>query len=503
MLVLWTVALACLMGCVAMAVELGNLAQSRQHAENAVQAAVLAAVPDLATLYPGGPGVAATQEQLAVNDAESYLMSNFSSLTTADFATGCAGVLPSSIYIWPGADCFGFFNPQTASLDQSNPNAMAIALPVQFVKYSFGRAVGQSGQSVSGLAYASIKMAESGGGLPFSYVNTAPDGLECLKSGSGNKAGVCKGFTTGSGDFGAVNSPRYRIFPGASNAGGNNPVTETNLVLGIDHALNIAPSSDPTVQICDSNGAPPSCTAYNDSLATYDLANWVSPQTGQTQTDITPPLFTGGVTTPDGSCTLTPRLNHPDGFVGTSSCSADDPTTGPSAPYLSASHGDTYGSTYLLNGVHISKYLNATGQQDASSCTPLLPAGVNASNSAIDATGTGGTNVWSAYDTCFSTVLQNLDDNTAIFSATIEQSPRFGIVPLVTPTNGTNAEQITDFEGVYIDLTSGTSSKVSSILAWVFPLSNIEATPGSGSGSTSYVGGPYVVNLCSLSAGNC
>jgi hypothetical protein len=504
-MVIWALSLTALASFVGMAIDLGNIAGTKQHTESAAANAALAAVIDLAPLYPAssgskaGPGIAAVQEALAVSDAETYLTANYSSLAGANFASGCAGALPSSVYRWPSSNCFGFFNPEDPSLNQTNPTAIAVAVPTQQVHYTFGRAGGLTTQAVSGLAYASLKSEDSGYALPMSYSAGGPTGLECLKTGSGNKAGICTGFATGSGDFGVINSPRYTIFPGSATSGGNNSVIETDADIGIDHLLNSFQLGD--AAICDATSIINPCTADN-AVAPYDTANYANVQTGQTITILAPPLMTGHLVTPDGSCTLGPRFNHPDGFVATSSCAWDNPTVGPTSPRLSASNGDTFGSSYPLNGVQVSAYLNANGRSLTSSCAGMLPAGDTASNTAVDAGGTGSGNVWTNYDSCVSAILE-AGVSTPIFSANIEQSPRFGVIPLIDSATGTAPVEITGFLGTYIDLVSGSNNKVDAIRAWLFPLSAIDLSAGSGGGLTNYAGGPYVVNLCSFAAGNC
>jgi hypothetical protein len=132
----------------------------------------------------------------------------------------------------------------------------------------------------------------------------------------------------------------------------------------------------------------------------------------------------------------------------------------------------------------------------------MLPAGDTASNTAVDAGGTGSGNVWTNYDSCVSAILE-AGVSTPIFSANIEQSPRFGVIPLIDSATGTAPVEITGFLGTYIDLVSGSNNKVDAIRAWLFPLSAIDLSAGSGGGLTNYAGGPYVVNLCSFAAGNC
>jgi len=533
-LVIFAVALVGLMAFSALAIDLGNISQTKGHSETAVQDAVLSAVPNLAPLYVGNPAIPppspVLHESTAANVAEQYLIDNYSSLTTGDFtsATACAGLLPTTIYflsagldpLFPnGSDCFGFFDPAdpaNLALDATNPTGMAVAIPTQYVNYTLGRASGLTKQAVASVAYASVQTADSNYGLPFGYVTGGASGLQCLKTGSGRSAANCTGFTTGSGTFGVLDSPRYTIYPGTNtSSGANNLVIETDIALGIDHHLTCLSSStctsNPAPEICDANLGPPNCPSYNN-VSPYDNANWAAVMTGVTINGLAPSLFQGGFTSPDTTCAFTPqlaRLAHPDGFVATGNCATDNNSAaaaGPTGPFLNPSYptpGDVpSGSATSLNGVHISKYLDANGLAVTSACTP--PAG-GASKVAIDAM-SGGTYEWATYDTCLSSII-TLGVSGPIFSASIEQSPRFGIVPLLAPGSGSgiNARQVTGFEGVYLDLAYISSSKkdVTALLAWVFPLNMIESTSSSGLGSLDYKGGPWIADLCSFSAGNC
>ncbi len=490
-LVLSAVALTVIMALVALSVDLGNLAQAKQHARNAAEDAVLAGVVDLAPLGPGGGGNVATQEAAAVSDAESYLLDNYH-IASPDWDS--CGSFPAGISAYPGANCFGFF----AAGGSAAPNGMAVQVPPQSVATTFGRAIGVRSEELGARAYASIETAQSSYVLPFAYSAGGGTGLQCLKTGSGNAAGGCTGFTTGSGKFGSIDSPRYVIFPGTGSSSGNNPTAQTDMVLGLDHPLDQDVAG--ATEVCDAAGPPPNCPAYND-VAPYTGGNYVAPATGQAASDLDG-LFEP-VTSPDGSCTFAPRLDHPDGFVATSSCSADQGAasgnppndTGLGVPLLS---NDTFGSSYDLNGQQVSAFLDGNGEAFSTSCADLSP-GVG---TPIDAM-SKGTYAWSAYDACLSGLLQSYDPSVSgpIFASSIESSPRFGIVPLVSSSSGKNAEAITGFEGVYLDLMFGKGGKVESLLAWVFPLGAIEggSTTGQGTGG-AYLGGQYVTNLCSYTS---
>src|SRR5579863_5661351 len=304
-LVTFVIALVALLAFTAMAVDLGNIGQTKEHTQTAVQDAVLSAVANLATLCDTCTGTASTQEQDAVNVAENYLIYNYTSLTAADFtSTSCAGEIPATIYTWPTSDCFGFFDPTNSANDATHPTAMAVAIPTRVVNYTFGHAAGLTNQGVSSVAYALLEPAVGRGGFPFSYATGSGTGSTCIKTSNNGNNSPCSGFTTGSGNFGVINSPRYEIFPCTDTMSGqctsNSTIIQTDMVLGIDHGLNVWPNGPSgSTLYCDQLTSSGACPNYNGSGAsTYNWANEVVPQTGGTTADLTPSLFNGGVSAP-------------------------------------------------------------------------------------------------------------------------------------------------------------------------------------------------------------
>src|SRR5579862_8964827 len=169
-LLVFVIAIVALMAFTAMAVDLGNIEQTKEHTQTAVQDAALSAVSDLAY---GSSGFAASQESTAVTDAETYLVDNYS-ISQANFSSpGCPGALPPGVTTWAGpspaaTNCIGFFNPNGGS----NPTAIAVAIPTQSVRYTFGHAAGLIQQGVSSIAYAELRPPSGTGGLPFGFPST-------------------------------------------------------------------------------------------------------------------------------------------------------------------------------------------------------------------------------------------------------------------------------------------------------------------------------------------
>jgi hypothetical protein len=378
-----------------------------------------------------------------------------------------------------------------------------VVVPSRTTNYTLGKVGGLTNQKVSAVAEASVQNPGAGFLLPFGYDGSGA-GLQCLKTGSGNKAAGCTGFAIGSGNFGILASPRYRIFPGSANGGGQDPYIMADIDLGIDHSLQ--PYLSGSVY-CDADGGPPSCPGYNNK-APYTDGNYAATQPGQVLNDPGPGLFSGGFTV-NGCLISVPRLAHPDGFLATGSCGQANDNSGPSGPPLLPA--DTFGSlSPNLNGSHITRYLiGGTLSALWSSCYQGKGPAGSTPNPLADPIDKqiGGTNVWTGSlpteDGCLSTAMQAKLDTTPIFTSAIAGSPRFGIVPVVNPANGRKGTPINGFEGVFLDSASGMGGKVDAITAWVFPLNWIQPGQVNGGGNGTFSGGAYVANLCSLPAANC
>jgi hypothetical protein len=508
-LVIWVFAVVSILLFAALAIDLGNIVQTKQHAQDAADNAAISAVVDLAPIATGASAPA--QEDVAVTDAESYVESNYSSIASSDWTgSACPNALPPQVSASRDTNCIGFFNPTDPSKNLTTPTGIAVAIPTQSVRYTFGRAGGLKAQGISALATASLQQSNASYLLPFGYADGSGNGLQCLKTGSGNKAAGCTGFAIGSGQFGVLNSPRYRVFPGSAPGGGQNPFLMADIDLGVDHILTVAPAGGGG-EVCDAVGTPPNCLAYNNTPP-YNNANYAAPQPGQTLNDPGPGLFNADQNSfsVDGCTISTPRLAHPDRFQATGDCTQANPTSGPTGPMLNSA--DTFGSSAALNGVHVTRYMiGGPNNPLFTSCYAAKgPGGTTPDPGAnpIDATdAASGQNVWAGSatteDGCLSAALAGMNTSSApIFTADMVSSPRFGIVPVVASGHGRSAQAITGFLGVFLDMAFGNGNKVDAIQAWVFPLNLIQGGTGD-PGLGTYTGAPPVANLCSLRAGNC
>lgn len=509
-LVIFAVSLTLLLVLTALGVDLGNMSQTKEHTATAAQDAALSAVGQLAPLV-NNTGSLTLYEADAVSAVNTYITSyNYPSVTVSDLSHCTKDPFPNGVQQYASEDCIGFF-PAT------DPTGIAVDVPHN-VQYTFGQAAGLTSQVVSTIAYASIQTPANGYILPFGVAaGGVGGGLSCIKDSNGGSP--CAGNPNGPGLFAVLNSPRYSIFPGSANSGGNDAIIEEDLALGIDHALRAYVPPAPVT--CDAVPPQAGCTAYNDT-APYNQANAVMGQTGQTITDVGAGLFTGFA----NGYNFAPRLNHPDGFVAMSTSQASaDPSGGPNGPTLANS--DTFQTSYPpLNGVHITDFLiPASGSTDPKTNTlyqtcyqgqgPKGDRSPDPLTQAIDVT-QGNTNIWTGTatteDGCLSNYLLNPTSAQPIFTAGIAKSPRFGIVPVVNTVNGSSAPAtIVTFLDAFLYQATGTAangngngSQLSTLTAWLFPPTLVTPGPvGGGPGIGSYIGGPYVANLCSYEAGNC
>jgi Flp pilus assembly protein TadG len=581
-LVIWTVALVALFVLAALSVDVGNEAQVKQHVVTAAEDAALSAVSDLSQAYSGSasatpPAAAVTAaEALAVQQAESYAYLNYAQAnlnpaSPTNAWNDCGSAVkdaaaggPYSVTPYSTADCIGFFSSPPSN---PVPNGIVVAIPSQTVQFGFGIVGGVKSAQVSSVAAASLGTPVANFLLPFGLNYATGDGVQCLQfSSGGGTAPPCPGFANGSGSFGLINSPRYLLFPGEStNQGITNIPLQEDLVLGLDHPLQVYPETGP--EICDWNPALktfPSDCPYNpqsyNAQAPYADGNAAIVDTGQTAGVVGAGLFTGisasdfsgaGVTDPCGTGTMPPRFAHPLGFepTSTSSCSPGTPVPSPSlnpgVTPTGSSTTETFGYPSALDGVHVTDYLDTADQQLFSYCYGSLSPEPQRNVDEIDTnlnlnqkSPSYGDSIWEPNfsqapepspvagtgDACLSSAMANLAAGTEpstpsvtlpLFSKSIVSDPRFGLVPVLGTESATGSVtncaggstpcEILGFQAVflYTAFPKGGTGTVGALEAWVFPPSFIAAFSVPGPRATGYSGGPYAEDLCSLTTGNC
>lgn len=436
-LVIYTLAIVAVLLFAALAFDLGNIAQTKQHAQNAADSAALSAVWDLAPNFNGG--IVANDEIQAVTDVNNYLNHNYSSVQTPLGMTSCgplpgplpAGVTPSTS-LPNGTDCVGFY-------PAGKPNTIVVVIPGQNVNFTFGRVGGNTSQAVSAMAEASLTSPGPGFELPYAFCISAPPltsatncstpsagiyGLQCLKTGSGGSAnnGACTGQSLGPGNFGEVFSPRYLIYPfqpgNPQKPTAGSDVEIADVDLGLDHTLVRNPSAPSNSgNVCDYVGPSSlggTCASFNDGSSLDPLGQFVGDavvtDTGETLNEAGPGLFNADVLpfTVDG-CTFTvPRFNHPSGFAASGNCSQDNqsssraqtcPSTGSLViPCLSSAAASSFGSNLPLNGVHITDYLNGCSAPPGQPYGAGGTGGTQCATSDVTANDPTNSSLWSCYE---------------------------------------------------------------------------------------------------------
>ncbi len=569
-LAILALALIVIIGFAALAVDLGNLAQSKQHTQNAVDAAALSGAQEL-----GAAGGSPNYSSI-VSSVESYLDKNYSGAGTPSW-NSCNPSVPvtppgtseSMTWITPlSNDSSG--NAQNCIVfgtgaGSSQTNTIQVELPPQFVKYALAQVVGQgSGANIASISQASVGTSLSIAGLPIAVGNTnLGSGYSCLKGGNGNNS--CDQPSLPPAAQGIVVNPRYRLFPNAKdNGGGNNSAVEINLSLGIDHELQPFNASDAS-HFCDAKDSPytsacPNAAGYYNASVNsgdWDLSSLIYVDTGNTNNTTPNGLACGdtggrqGVDATDGIYSLAPRLaNTADPTSGTPNTTNPSPGDSPSSPTInSVTSGFCNSSSWpTVDGRQISCYLTTQcGETPESSSaidttygfdfstvygttscvttsgtnTPPDPSTCDVQNTAWGPSGGAssgdaqlGTDLVNASATAW-TAVGNNQTPVPVFPASMANSPRFAIVPVV-PTGCQGMCEITPdppvapygFADVYLDYSYNQGNDFS-INAFIFSPYLVDGGPLEGSGQSlqTYHGGPFSVHLCSLTAksgtGNC
>jgi Flp pilus assembly protein TadG len=553
MLAILALALVMICGFVALAVDLGNVGQTHQHGQNAVDAAAVSGAQELGTDQctgcTGNGTVNSGDLTAIVTSIEGYLTSNFSGAGNAGW-NDCPSITPpagSEAISWMSPPPNDSNGPQNCvnfgtGAGSSQTNTVRVQLPPQLVKFAFGQVGnGKTGQQISTVAYASVLNASSIGTLPIGVgTDSAGSGYTCIKGGNG-KASCTNGLPPSA--QGVVVNPRYRVFPNApDNGGGNNNAVEIDLALGTDHLLQAFDPAAP-VHYCDAMDSPATsqCKSpfISDSVspADWDLSSLIYLASGNTNNTVQNGLACGdtSVDTVDGVNVLAPRLAHNANDTNPDT-SNPNPAETPATPTISSTPFCNKPVSPNLDGRQISCYLTslcgATGAP--------LPGGTALYNNAYGSTTTctPGTSpdpsttdvqnaAWSNGATCLAaalvadsgtawTAVQNKQTPVPDFPQSIVNSPRFALVPVV-PKNCTGMCEITPdppvapygFAAVYLDAAFIQGGDFS-IEAFVFSPLLVQGGPfiGGGASTSGFSGtGPFVVNLCSPTgsggSGNC
>jgi hypothetical protein len=216
----------------ALVLDVGNAYQHRRQAQNAADAASMAATRELPKI---------TNNADVVATAKAFALRNYG--VTASQWVGCSdsGALP----VRPDST-----NSNTCISIDSAYTKVRVRLPNDEVPTAFAHIIGWDGLSVSAKAASVLKVRRPGGILPFGLPSISADANQvCLKTGpDGHSANEppCDGAS--SGNFGWLDLYRY----GDPNSGVPNDCTNgnantrlaTNIAVGADHGYTTYASGD-------------------------------------------------------------------------------------------------------------------------------------------------------------------------------------------------------------------------------------------------------------------
>lgn len=144
-----------------------------------------------------------------------------------------------------------FPSPGTSDLQcvSQSSSYLRVVIPDQFVDTSFAKVIGFDEISTAAQAIARIEtINEDDGLLPFGIPGLTGSGEICLSTNpSGIAEDPCQGPS--GGGFGAINSERFGDFFGAPDCGNPGaPDLEQNVALGIDHFVDVWPTSAAAIE---------------------------------------------------------------------------------------------------------------------------------------------------------------------------------------------------------------------------------------------------------------
>jgi hypothetical protein len=446
----------------AMVVDLGQARAYRRQTQNAADAAALAAVYDL-------PDFAGT-----VSSVKDYAAENLG-IAAGDW-DGCQdpGALPET----PDAAAHN----NTCISIYPYAEEVRVTMPSRAVPTYFGRFLGRNEIDLTATAQAAATYNVAHRVMPITVTELAGTGHLCLENSGSDQD--CENRTTG--NFGSLQSPRLETWTTLNESDKD----LVNWTLGVDHS--IVPYGAGDTRVCDGL-TKPVCTT--DNVSTNLVANHVRSATGNSTNRLTAGLVEGfDDSTGQHFCGRLQRPNiTPENF--------EDPNPGgcmPDPPTTTSVSGTT------INGHHIYAVLTDEAKQSFypevwatdTGSGPVLTDGLYASGDLrlecflqgytylpnVDPT-IPGVEVLPNCTALGLDITAMMADGHAwpIFAATVTIEPRFGMIPIISPTWGGGASEgveIVTFLGSFLYDTYETASQVKAIDAWVFSPALVATTNG-------------------------
>ena len=268
----------------ALGVDIANVWQVRRHAQNAADAAALAAAQDLPNLNN------------AIATAKTYAQRNFNVATS--HWNGCRD--SGALAVTPDMAA----NDNQCISFSSDSGRVRVKIPSRTVSTFFGGVVGVASFQVQAGAIAASVVNLEDRMIPAAVTDLAGSGLVCVEQAGNNQPCAARER----GRFGSLKSPRLNVYKASS--GPNSADTlAINYAMSLDH--NIIPYAGGT-RVCDGNTTSPCATS--NMVNKSSIANHLVPSSGNDIPPVTEGFVTGFTanTTDFGSVTFCGRLQRPD-----------------------------------------------------------------------------------------------------------------------------------------------------------------------------------------------
>lgn len=333
--------------------------------------------------------------------------------------------------------------PGSGTLDciSSAPAHLRVRIPDQDTPTTFARILGMNSLTTSAAAVARWEDGDPDTPIiPFGIPAATPTGEQCIHHGSGGTSiAPCDGST--SGNFGAINSPFFGDFfdsTGLCSNSPGHPERRQNTALGVDHFISVWSATDAAAQgVVDPYGSSgPSGHPGDNTVRNYQNVNYDSCRIENGS--IVPRQ--AGHSFPPNTVNVDTGLNNlntvEEGLISGTFLGQPARLRQGAATRTLRSQSNTYN----LDNVGLWTYLNGAGSGD---CHPSAYTGLPTYDEDPDVP----TKV-STMHSC----LANYTGNTVIFSADIDESPRFAWAPEFWHQlgNGNHWQPIYQFRMVFL-----------------------------------------------------
>lgn len=458
-LVMSALLITSLIGMCAIVVDLANTSQNRRQAQNAADAAALAAAQDL----PDAAAVIATAKQYA---EDNYGVTEAAWIGCRDTVDGVS----RSLSVQPDTAN----DNQCITIDAAYKR-VRVNLPRTRVPTFFGGVFGVSDFHVRASATAEALLSSDNRIIPAAVTASMGTGDLCIENSGNNTA--CS--SRSSGNFGSLESPRLNIFKPAASV--NADSLAINYAMSTDHPMAIFGAGS---KVCDGDVRSP-CSLSN--AGTGATANHLNVYTG----NAVPPVTEGYVigfssnTTDQGTTSFCGRLARPDITSQNLTDPKPDGMCNPGSPTI-VSLGTT------INGRHAYYWLTPTARavfypELTQTSVPLTSTLYEPGDARLECFLQGyrfehATNVETIPVCPGVTWPVGTTKHWPIFQADVVGDPRFGMIPVLQnwPNGGSTATPLVGFWATFLYRVypNTGNNKVAGFDGWVFDPALIATASG-------------------------